>query len=110
MVRSLKEPVMIQHVVLMKWNPQVTPEQIDALEALLDRLPNTIIEIQAYEFGRDVARDERSYDFGLVSLFANLEAVGRYRRHPDHLVVATRLKEMCSDLVSVDFELPPPRK
>jgi len=95
---------MIQHVVLMKFKQDVDDADADALAALLDDLPNTIIEIIAYEFGRDVVRSPRSYDFGLVSLFANLEALDRYRRHPAHLVVVEKLTAMCDDIIAVDFE------
>ena len=99
---------MIQHVVLMKFNPEVTSEQIDGLEKRLDDLPNTIIEIQGYEFGRDIVRSERSYDFALVSLFANLDTLRRYRKHPDHLLLLDYLKPMCADILAVDFEIQPP--
>ena len=75
---------MITHVVMMKFKPEVTAEDIDELEALLDRLPDRIDEIQSYDFGRDVARSERSYDFALVSVFANLDTLKHYQVHPDH--------------------------
>ncbi len=38
---------MITHVVMMKFKPEVTAEAIDELEALLDRLPDVIDEIQS---------------------------------------------------------------
>ena len=101
---------MIQHVVLMKFNPDVASEQIDGLEKLLDDLPNTIVEIQGYEFGRDIVRSERSYDFALVSLFANLDTLRRYQQHPDHLVVVDLLKSICADILAVDYEIQPPGK
>jgi len=48
-------------------------------------MPNRITEIHSYEFGRDVVRSQRSFDFALVSLFANLEALERYQQHRQHL-------------------------
>jgi hypothetical protein len=56
---------MINHVVLMKFNPDVNDDTIDDLEKSLDDLPNKIVEIQAYEFGRDRVHSEKSYDFAL---------------------------------------------
>ncbi len=94
---------MLNHVVLMKFKPGTRDEEIRELESLLNDLPNKIIEIQVYEFGRDVLRAERSYDFALVSLFANLPALERYQKHPDHLPVAAKIKAMCAHLVAVDF-------
>lgn len=95
---------MIQHMVMLKFKPGVESADIDALEAHMEELANRIVEIQSYEFGRDVARTERSFDFGLVSLFANMEAVGRYQVHPDHLELLERIRSICDRVVTVDFQ------
>jgi quinol monooxygenase YgiN len=98
---------MLHHVVMMKFKPGVTDEQIAALEKVLDDLPNRIIQIQTYEFGRDVLHSERSWDFALISGFANLTAMQIYQKHPDHQAVAARLKEICAEIGCVDFESKP---
>jgi len=95
---------MINHIVLIKFKPGVKESDIEDLEKHMDDLPNSIAEIHSYEFGRDIVRSERSYDFGLVSLFANTEALSRYQIHPDHLVLVEKLKGMCDSLITVDFE------
>lgn len=94
---------MLHHIVLMKFKPEVGDDQIGRLEQMLDALPNKIIEIQTYEFGRDVVRSERSYDFALVSGFANPEAMQRYQIHPDHQKVVAHIREICEDIRAVDF-------
>ena len=101
---------MITHVVMMKFKPEVTAEAIDELEALLDRLPDVIDEIQSYDFGRDVVRSERSYDFALVSVFANLDTLKHYQEHPDHQVVVRKLGRMCAQIAAVDYENAPYHK
>ena len=95
---------MINHVVLLKFKPDVSDDAIDDLEKILDDLPNKIVEIQAYEFGRDRVHSEKSYDFALVSLFANLEAVKRYQEHPAHLKVLQRITALAEKIIVVDFE------
>jgi len=95
---------MINHVVLMKFKPDADEDAIKDLEESLDQLPNIITEILVFEIGRDVVRSERSYDFALVSLFANLETLDRYRTHPEHLKVLEKIKNLCDDIVAVDFE------
>jgi len=95
---------MINHIVLMKFKPGVKDSEIDDLEKHLDDLPNSIAEIHSYEFGRNVVHSERSYDFGLISLFANTEALSRYQVHPDHLVVIEKVKNICNNIITVDFE------
>ena len=95
---------MINHVVLMKFKPQASRADIADLEKELDDLPNKIIEIHSYEFGRNLVQSDRSYDFALVSLFANLQTLDRYRKHPRHLKVLKKIRELCDDIVTVDFE------
>jgi hypothetical protein len=98
---------MITHVVMMKFKPEVSAKEIDELEALLDRLPDRIHEIQSYDFGRDVVRSDRSYDFALVSIFANLDTLKHYQVHPEHRVVVDKLSAMCDYIVAVDYENAP---
>ncbi len=94
---------MLNHVVVMKFKPGIPEAEIDALERDLDDLPNAIVEIHMYEFGRDILQTGRSYDFAIVSLFANQEALQRYQQHPAHLKVGNRLKELCNHIHTVDF-------
>jgi hypothetical protein len=94
---------MLNHVVLMKFKAGVTEEAILDLEKSLDQLPNKIMDIKMYEFGRDILRSPRSHDFALVSLFANPMALQRYQNHPDHLPVVEKIKAMCENVVTVDF-------
>ena len=95
---------MINHVVLMKFKPDVNDDAIADLEKSLDDLPNKILEIQTYEFGRDRVHSEKSYDFALVSLFANLEAAKRYQEHPAHLKVLQKITRLTDNIIVVDFE------
>ena len=95
---------MINHVVLIKFKPEISDSDIDALEKSLDELPNRIVEIQTYEFGRDLLHTSRSYDFALVALFANLEAVQRYQEHPAHLKVLQKITRLSENILTVDFE------
>jgi hypothetical protein len=100
---------MITHVVMMKFKSDIDPQEIDELETLMDRLPDRIDEIQSYDFGRDVVRSERSYDFALVSIFANLDTLKHYQAHPEHQVVVKKLGSMCEHIVAVDYENAPYR-
>ena len=94
---------MLNHVVSMKFKSEVTEADIVDLEKSLDELPNAITEIQMYELGRDVLHTERSYDFAIVALFANEEALKRYQKHPEHLKVLEKIKKLCESVVTVDF-------
>jgi antibiotic biosynthesis monooxygenase (ABM) superfamily enzyme len=108
--RSQEDEPMITHVVMMKFRPEVSATDIDELEALLDSLPERIAEIQSYDFGRDVIRSDRSYDFALVAVFANLDTLSHYQTHPDHRKVVKRLGAMCDSIIAVDYENAPYRQ
>ena len=94
---------MLTHVVSMKFKSGVAEADIDDLEKSLDELPNSIVEIKMYELGRDVLHTERSYDFALVALFANEEALQRYSKHPEHQKVLEKIKRLCESVITVDF-------
>jgi hypothetical protein len=101
--RIQEENHMLNHIALIKFKPSVDETEIQMVEDLLDDLPNKIVEIHQYEFGRDIIQSERSYDFALVALFANPESLQRYQEHPDHLAVVKKLKSMSENIVTVDF-------
>ncbi|MGD1151629.1 MAG: Dabb family protein [Syntrophales bacterium] len=96
---------MIKHVVFMKFKAGVTEKDIADLEKAMAKLPGRIPEIKEYQFGRDIVRSERSYDFTLVSAFEDLDALKRYQPHPDHLPVPAKVKEMCETILVVDFKV-----
>ena len=94
---------MLKHVVLFKFKPEIDASQIEHLAFGLGALPDVIPEIREFVFGHDVLHTERSYDFGLVSLFDDQAALQRYQVHPDHQAVVAIVKEICSAVVAVDF-------
>jgi hypothetical protein len=94
---------MLKHVVLMKFKLDIGAQDISDLESGLGALPGKIPEILEYEFGRDVVGSQRSYDFALVSSFADLEALRYYQNHPDHQVVLKQVLRICDSILAVDF-------
>ena len=95
---------MLNHVVMLKFKSEVKEADIKELEEMLDDLPNKINEIHAYEFGRDVIHSKKSFDFALVSLFANDIALKRYQEHRQHLPVLKKIKALCETVATVDFQ------
>ncbi len=95
---------MLKHVVFVKFKKDVPESAIAEIEKGLGELPDIIPEIREFQFGRDVLRSERSYDFALVSEFENLEAMQRYQVHPAHQKVVAKLKEVWDSRFIVDFE------
>ena len=95
---------MIRHLVFFKFKPETSTADRDELLAMLAALPSKIAEIKFFEIGQDIVRAPRSFDVGLNSTFENLEALGVYAKHADHLPVVERAKEICVQVASVDYE------
>ena len=92
---------MITHVVMFKLQ-DASPEHVAHCKGLLDSLPPKIPEIRSYVVGADVLRSPRSWDLVLVSTFDDLEALERYRVHPEHERVAEYLVAASEVRASVD--------
>ncbi len=94
---------MIKHLVLAKLKPGITPEQISEMSQMLASLPASIPEIKSYDFGQDL-RPGKIFDFILVAEFSDMEAVERYRIHPDHAAAAKYIRSLSDDMQIFDFE------
>ena len=95
---------MLTHLVMFKFKPDTTPEEVQQLADGLGALPEAIDDIREFRFGKDVLRSERSYDFGLVSSFDDRDALQRYQVHPEHQKVVAHVKAIAENVVAVDFE------
>ena len=95
---------MIKHIVMIKFKPETSEEQIADIEKGLARLPGIIPEIKEYDLGRDVLHTDRSFDFALVGLYDDLAALKRYSDHPDHQAIAKVIRASAEKVVAVDFE------
>ncbi len=96
---------MIRHLIFVKFKKGTSAADIANIEKGFQGLPSAIPEIKSFEYGRDVVRSERSYDFALVALFDDLAALDRYRVHPAHVAAATTMRASAESVLAVDFEL-----
>lgn len=97
---------MLKHIVLMKFKAGIDAMQIEDLKKNLRSLPEKIDEIKEFEFGPDILKSERSYDFALVASFTGLDSLKNYQVHPDHLPVIQKVRGICETILVVDFEWP----
>ncbi len=94
---------MLNHLSLLKFKRHTTDTDVEDLAKELDELPNSIVEIQMLEFGRNVVAAANAYDFAVSALFANEQALGRCLRHPRHLAVMEKAEQICASIITVDF-------
>ena len=94
---------MLNHLTLLKFNSRTTDTDIDELAITLDKLPNSIVEIQMLEFERNVVFAPTSYDFAVWTLCANEQTLGRYLQHPEYLAIVEKIEQMTESIVTVAF-------
>lgn len=99
---------MLIHIVCWKYKKETSPEirvdHIRKLRALADIIP----EVVSLDVGADVLHLDRSFDTGLVAVFADREALDIYTDNPEHQKVAALGKQIAEQAVSVDFFQPSP--
>ncbi len=96
---------MIRHVVLIRFRDDSPETAIDDLVAGLKALPPKVPEIKSYEVGVDIAHGQNSAQVCLVSDFEDMDALERYRIHPDHREVVDRLiLPYLNEITAADYE------
>src|SRR6476469_7395362 len=94
---------MLTHIVCWKYkletDDQARRRHIESLRALTEVIP----DIESLNVGSDLLHLERSFDTGLVAIFADRDALERYTDHPEHQKVAAMGREISEKVVSVDF-------
>jgi hypothetical protein len=95
---------MIRHVVFFKFRPEVSAANRTAVLNQLRALPDKIDVIRSFEVGEDIMYLARSWDAVLIATYDDLQALDIYTRHDDHVEVVLKLREICDDVGSVDFE------
>lgn len=98
-------PRVLRHVVLFKFKPEATPEQITKIEQAFAQLPSRIDSIQDFEWG--VNNSPEGHDKGLTHCFLVTfrDEAGRdqYLPHPAHQEFVTQLKPILADVTVVDY-------
>jgi hypothetical protein len=77
-------PVAFHHVVLFRWKPDTSPEQIAPIKPALDALAATLDGVVTYRCGAGLGLTETSYDFGVVGIFEDRAAWDAYMANNEH--------------------------
>lgn len=100
-----KSSKVLRHVVLLKFKPEATAEQIKAIETAFAELPKKIDTITAFEWGIDVAPEKRSEGFTHCFLVTFATEAGRdaYLPHAAHQEFVKLLKPQLEKVLVVDY-------
>jgi hypothetical protein len=107
-----EEGPVFRHVVLVRFTPEATDEQKEALREGLATMPEQIPEVRAYRFGADAGLTPGNFDFVVVADFEDSDGFVAYRDHPAHQkLVADLLRPIVAERAAVQHEwrtaLPP---
>jgi Stress responsive A/B Barrel Domain len=94
---------MLTHIVVWKYRNDVEQLAREEHVSLLRRLAGIILEVQSLSVGFDTLFLPRSYDTGLVVVFADRAGLDAYTVHPEHVKVADFGRSISEHVVSVDF-------
>src|SRR5262244_2201605 len=94
---------MLTHIVCWKYKPETTEAMREYHRERLRSLTGVISDIISINVGADILHLDRSFDSGLVVVFADRAALDRYTDHPEHQKVAALGRELSERVVSVDF-------
>ena len=95
----------IQHIVLLKFPPEVTPEKIQDLFSQLAQLPQLIPGITSFSGGEYSSSEglNQGYTHGFLMTFESVEARDAYLPHPEHERLKSALLECIDSVLAFDF-------
>lgn len=98
---------MIRHVVLFRWNDDVSDAHIDAVGTALSGMPEAIDTIVTYKYGRNLGINPGNFDYAVTADFHDEAGYLTYRDHPAHqALIAAFIAGHVKDRAAVQFTLP----
>lgn len=96
---------MLRHVVLFKFKPTATPEQIKTVENAFKELPSKIKEIKDFEWGTNNSPEglNEGLSHCFFVTFASEEDRAVYLPHPAHKAFGAVLRPYLEKAVVVDY-------
>jgi hypothetical protein len=93
----------IQHIVLLKWKPDTTEEQILAAFRHAEHLPNQIPGVDSLTIGRNRVQHEHGFTHVLIVRLASEPALERYLAHPlRNRYMEEHLKPIEAERIEID--------
>lgn len=96
---------MVEHILLLRWNEQASPEAIEGALAELRRLKDKIPGIVDCSAGPNFSDRARGYSHGVVMRFTDRGALQAYQPHPEHQrVVREHIAPIRAEVLALDYE------
>ncbi|MCW3095213.1 MAG: Stress responsive alpha-beta barrel domain protein [Chthonomonadaceae bacterium] len=96
---------MVEHIVLFKWKPEATAEQIEAAVTGLRGLKELVPNVLDLSVGENFTDRGQGFTHGLVVRFPDRAALEVYGPHPAHQhVVQTFINPIRENVIALDYE------
>ena len=98
------EKGMFVHVMLFKFKPEVSEEEIAGIMKELADLKDKIPVLKEYLVGKNTSPRGQGYHYAQVSVFEKKEDLQVYSKHPEHRKVARQIGPKVAEGITMDFE------
>jgi hypothetical protein len=97
---------MVEHILLMRWTEEASPEAIDNALTELRGLKGKIAGIVDLSCGANFSERAKGYTHGMVMRFPDRAALEAYFPHPEHQrVVQSFINPIRADTLILDYEI-----
>lgn len=93
----------VKHTVLFSFKEGTNEALVQEAITNLNRLPSIIPEVQKWEIAEDLGKREGSFRFALLATFADMDAMERYLKHPEHEGAVARAVAHLSQVAEHDY-------
>lgn len=94
----------VRHMVWVKFKSETTDAQKRTIAAGLNALQDQIDVIQAIHVGDNFTDRAGGFDFGLLVMLPDRDALTTYLEHPAHQAAAAALKAAAEQVMALDIE------
>jgi hypothetical protein len=95
----------LKHVAWMKFKKGVPKERIEKHLSACRHLPEVVPALLALECGPNQSDRAEGFTHGIIATLASMDSMPDYLDHPEHLKVATPLKDDVADLRVMDIRV-----
>jgi hypothetical protein len=95
----------LRHIVLYKFKPEITPQQVQEVVEAFSALPRKIGGILAFEHGTNVSRENKSEGFthSFLVTFVDQDALDKYLMNPAHEEYVKVVRDRREKVVVFDY-------
>ena len=95
---------MVTHIVMFKFQPDCPPATIEEMRQQLVGLKGKIDLIRGWEVGINTGESSHAFDLVVYSTFDSMADLAAFRKDPQHVEVATFVRQYVETSGTVDYE------